>query len=277
MLKQGWIVLDIDGTITLDKHQIPKQVVSYLKERWADGWRIAFATGRSYKFASTALAAFDFPFYLLPQNGSITLEMPVKHILDKQYIPMVALRQVEQACAKGKVGLVVYAGFEAGDSCYYQPASFTEQDRRYLATMLAREQEVGMAVDSFTLCQMATFPLLKCLGDSAKIDLIEPLLAPFFSTTKIRDPFVPGMFMLLITRKDVSKGHSFERLLKNEGRGEKVIAGGDDLNDLSLFSVADFKIAMPHAPKALLEKADLIAQPTSEWGIINALAKAIHS
>ena len=71
------------------------------------------------------------------------------------------------------------------------------------------------------------------------------------------------------------KPEQMARLIEKEGRGDLVIAAGDDSNDLSLFDAADFKIAMPHAPASLLERADFIAPPTSEFVIFTALAKAI--
>jgi hydroxymethylpyrimidine pyrophosphatase-like HAD family hydrolase len=61
------------------------------------------------------------------------------------------------------------------------------------------------------------------------------------------------------------------------GRGEKVITAGDDENDMSLFQVADIKIAMSHAPERLKEKADLIAPPTQDCGIIHALEMVLNA
>ena len=61
----GWIALDIDGTITLDKYSVPQEVVDYLRKLEKSGWNIAMATGRSFVFASMALSKFDFPFTFL--------------------------------------------------------------------------------------------------------------------------------------------------------------------------------------------------------------------
>ena len=71
--KKGWIALDIDGTITLDKYSVPQPVIDYLGSLSRSGWRIALATGRPYAFASMALSKFDFPYVFLVQNGSAGL------------------------------------------------------------------------------------------------------------------------------------------------------------------------------------------------------------
>jgi hydroxymethylpyrimidine pyrophosphatase-like HAD family hydrolase len=95
-----------------------------------------------------------------------------------------------------------------------------------------------------------------------------------FQVAQIRDPFSPGYQILLVTDRLASKGLSLREVMVIEGRGKKVIVAGDDENDVSLFEQADFKIAMPHAPQFLLDRADLIAPPTRDLGIIAALEKA---
>ena len=97
-----------------------------------------------------------------------------------------------------------------------------------------------------------------------------------FEVTHIRDPFDEAYRMLLVTAKGATKGLSLKKVLSAKGRGSLVIAAGDDENDQSLFDVADIKIAMPHAPKSLQDRADLIAPPTSENGIIQALKQVLH-
>jgi len=93
---------------------------------------------------------------------------------------------------------------------------------------------------------------------------------------QVLDPFVKGVHLLLVTDRLASKGASLTELTHSYGRGEKVIVAGDDLNDRSLFAVADVKIAMAHAPASLQAEADLIAPPTAQFGIIDALNKALH-
>ena len=62
MKGKGWIALDIDGTITLDKYSVPDPVIAYLRELNSSGWKIALATGRAFCFAKIALEKFNFPF-----------------------------------------------------------------------------------------------------------------------------------------------------------------------------------------------------------------------
>lgn len=56
-----------------------------------------------------------------------------------------------------------------------------------------------------------------------------------------------------------------------------VIAGGDDENDASLFEIADISIAIEHAPEKIRQMAHLIAPPTKDLGILQALDAALRS
>src|SRR5690606_28845072 len=94
---KGWIALDIDGTITLDKYSVPKPVTDYLRDLHRNGWKIAMATGRPFRFASMALSEFDFPYVFLCQNGSVALEMPSRNILFKRYLSWDAIGLIEKA------------------------------------------------------------------------------------------------------------------------------------------------------------------------------------
>lgn len=273
MENKGWIVLDIDGTITLDKYSVPKEVGDFFHSLQKKGWRFVFATGRPFAFASLALSKFEFPYILLSQNGSIAIEMPQKKILFKSYIPSASLPFMEKAFEGLHSDFLIYAGFERGDICFWRPHKFPQEELTYIADLQTRQKESWQEVKDFNHLPMDSFPLIKCFGNEPRMrHLIDRLKKEKkFEIAKIRDPFEDGITLLLITDIHASKGKSLTKLFSDKGRGPCVIAAGDDENDLSLLAVADIKIAMAHAPESLQEAADFIAPPTKEFGIIQAL------
>jgi hydroxymethylpyrimidine pyrophosphatase-like HAD family hydrolase len=272
----GWIALDIDGTITLDKYSVPQKVIDYLRTLEKSGWNIVMATGRSFVFASMALSTFDFPYTFLVQNGSAALQMPGKRLIFNRYISSSSLDEVEKIFEVCHGKFLVYAGYEKGDFCYGKKGSFSKAELDYLASLQKREKEEVRFVDSFQ--GLGFFPLIKCFGLAEQMTAAAKKLraTDLFQVAQIRDPFTPNFQLLLVTDRNASKGCSLKELIRLQGRGELVIAAGDDENDLSLFDQADVKIAMPHAPKIVQEKATLIAPPTADLGIISALEKAVR-
>ncbi len=272
MEQKGWIALDIDGTITLDKYSVPEPVTAYLRELSHSGWRIAMATGRSCAFASLALSKFDFPYVFLPQNGSVGLEMPGKKPLFKKYLSAKAIPAVEEAFDGFDSDFVVYAGYEKGDFCYWRPQRLSSEEFLYANEIQKREKENWQAVENFDALT-GTYPLIKCFGPPPRMTKLSEKLKKtgLFQVTQIKDPFHESFMILLVTDASVSKGSALNEVFQILGRGNRVIAAGDDENDISLLEAADVKIAMSHAPLILQEKADLIAPPTQDLGIIHAL------
>jgi HAD superfamily hydrolase (TIGR01484 family) len=276
MKNKGWIALDIDGTITLDKYSIPSPVCAYLKGLQTEGWKIAIATGRSFHFASIALSTFDFPYVLLCQNGSVALEMPHKKIILKRYLQWDAIQHIEEAFEGIDSDFVVYMGIEKGDLCYFRPKRFSEDEAPMLETWQTTQKERWSAVDRFTKELIPEFPLVKCFGPAHRMKRIADRLKKLerFQVTLLRSPFDPDSSIVLITEKTACKGASLEEVFLKFGRGPLVIAAGDDENDVSLLKIADIKIAMSHAPRELQAFADIISPPTANMGIIQALQMA---
>jgi HAD superfamily hydrolase (TIGR01484 family) len=276
-MTKGWIALDIDGTITLDKYSVPEPVTAYLGKLHREGWKIAMATGRPFRFASMALSTFDFPYVLLCQNGSVAIEMPAKKILFKRYLTFDAIKWIEEAYEGIDSDFIVYMGVEKNDLCYYRPNRFSSDDFPAIDAWQATQKEKWQGLEQFCPELMPSFPLVKCFGLFERMEKIADRLKALnrFQVALMRNPFDPTGAIVLVTDLAASKGLSLQEVFKMLGRGPVVIAAGDDENDLSLLEVADIKIAMSHAPDVLQEFADILAPPTSKMGIIHALQMAV--
>ena len=79
----------------------------------------------------------------------------------------------------------------------------------------------------------------------------------------------------MVTHKNASKGDALEKLLELDTIKRPIIVAGDDMNDLSMFKVADISIAMKDGAQALIEKADIIAPAASSEGIITGIQEAL--
>lgn len=268
---QGWLALDIDGTLTKERYSIPVDTLRYLEEKVEAGWALLLATGRSFTFAFPAWEKVYFSYVFLGQNGSVALEMPSKKILFRHDLSLEALSAIERLAKKHNLPLLVYGGIERQDLCFYSEAGLKEEEKKYLEKTKGRHREEWRNVDAFP---KEKAPLVKVFGSAASLQNLRQELESFTQVVQIRDPF-SDMHWLLITNKKASKGLGAEEVFRLKGRGQEVIAAGDDENDLSLFAVADRSIAMPHAPSFVKERADLIAPPLEEGGIVPALRRWI--
>lgn len=274
----GWIALDIDGTITSDKYSIPTPVTQYLQSLAEAGWKIVLLTGRSFYFAMRAIEVLPFPFLLVLQNGSLTLKMPNKENLEKNYLGVRQLSFILKEHEGIPGDVLIYAGFEKGDFFYFRPHLFPKEDLPFLEEIKRRENPTSEACLEFDLNKIKEAPLVKAFGSKDRMSKYSERLEKqsVVDVTMIQDQFNKDFYHLLITNLHVTKGNALQSIVDQYGRGKAVICAGDDENDFSMFEVADFSIAMESAPEKMKKKADLIAPPTSEYGIIAALSKAIQ-
>src|SRR6185437_6847206 len=88
--------------------------------------------------------------------------------------------------------------------------------------------------------------------------------------------WTPDHLDIHITHKDATKKHALEELLKLENLAkENIMAVGDANNDLPLFEVAGFKVAMGNGSDRLKEAADYITDSVEEDGLAKAIEKKL--
>lgn len=82
----------------------------------------------------------------------------------------------------------------------------------------------------------------------------------------------PNHFDIHITHYEATKSRALQILLRMlKLHKEEVVAAGDSNNDLPLFEVAGYKIAMENGSDEMKAKADLIAPDVSEDGLATSL------
>lgn len=273
---KGVIALDIDGTITHAIDDIAPEVIVYLGKLVAEGWQIGFITGRTFALAERVLRVLPFPYFLAVYNGALIIQMPTREVLQRQYLLREDLSSFEKISLEASNDCVVYAGWENEDRCYYRPAHFQSALLDYAQQRQTRKREPWVGVEAFASVPFLEFPSLKYFGCSPEIDLlcqrIEEQLG--FHAPLCHDSSYKGYAIAQVTHPMANKGTAL-RNFAHRCQATVVIAAGDGGNDVSMLSVADIRVVMQNAPKALLQLADIVAPPAEVNGIIVGLEQAI--
>lgn len=273
---KGLIALDIDGTLTDDLMCIPDPVIQYLEDVQED-WRICLATGRTFSFAKSIISQIKFPYLLVLQNGADVLQMPEKVNCKRSYISSTLLPLLEGAFVGQKEDYLIYSGYEEGDFCYFRPTRFSDGLLLYLYELKELSSAPWQALQDFSFPKEKSFPLIKGFGTQEQMFTVANQLQKIeeITTSVIRDPIAPSLFLNLITARGATKGKAIEFLAEQLGFSF-VIAAGDDRNDLSMLKKAKERIVMDKAPKELQEIATIKGGSAREMGIISALQKAVQ-
>ncbi|MBS3904130.1 MAG: HAD family phosphatase [Simkania sp.] len=278
-MNQGWIALDIDGTTTEGSGPLSLETASYLHHLHLQGWRLMFVTGRTFSYAHRALHELPFPYFLALQNGADIVAMPERRLIDQHYFDSDVIFRVENAYRGQEEDFLVYAGYQKGDFCYYRPQHFSLAFQDYLQKIQTLASEQWRPLHSFQELEGQKFPLIKCLGPEESMLHVEGKLRNFpgLEVVTIHDPLNDKLHLLLVTDHQATKGNALERVVTSQDKGKprgRIIAAGDDRNDLSMLKKADVRIVMSTAPEEVKKEADIIAGPVGQHGIIAALKEA---
>ena len=274
---KGIIALDIDGTITVDKHILEKKVGDYLNHLIAEGWGLIFLTGRSFAFSQSVLSSIRGEYFFSPQNGASLYSMPRGICLKKYFISTSLLKQLDSFFHKTGSGLLVESGKENEDICYYKPKDFTAANLEYLSFRRKITPEKWVAVNTFDSLSIPEFAVGKYFGSFEETVNLTKKLEEHFSLSliTIQDPFRPGYYLAHLNAPQASKGKILEDVISLQAPGLPVIAAGDDYNDVGMLEKSRVKIVMKNAPVSLHGLADILAPPAEEQGIIKGLEEAI--
>lgn len=273
-MKNPLIALDIDGTLTSDLHSLPGEVELCLERLASSGATVVLVTGRCFSLAYPPLKNWNFPYLLAIHNGAVILRMPEKKIISKQYIDPGVLAELDRIVSVEETDYALYTGIENSDICYYRPERFSTRLCEYVRMRANLCGENWEAVEDFGSSSINTLTAIKFFGNresalriQAKVESKLSLHIPV-----ITDPINHSVYIAQATHPRIDKGSAVERILN--GENPPVIAAGDDYNDLPMLNKADVKIVMATAPEEIRKIADIVAQPASEKGIIEAMENA---
>ena len=276
MKKRAALALDIDGTITDERHLIPDEVAHYLKEL-SQHFEIFLITGRSFTFAESSITKLEFPYTLAVQHGADILSMPDKKLLHRHYISAAMLSRLDTFFEREPEDYIIYAGYDRGDFCYYRPHMMSESLRAHCRILERFSPTEWVSTRSYKTLDQGEFPLLKYFGKAEAMHHLQAKMGKIdeLHTCVIRDPLDTTLSLLLMTDKEADKGHALKRILNHHNLDLPVIAAGDDNNDRPMLEQADIAIVVETAPQALHHVGDILAKPSKDLGIIPALEEAI--
>lgn len=274
-MSKGTIALDVDGTIASSWRGISLPVINRLTQLAADGWTIAFITGRMCGSVLPALAPLNFPYLLAVQNGAVLLRMPEKEVLDTLGVDCSCFSTLDEISADSPTDYALYTGAHHGDVIYYRPDCYSPEVLTVIKKRMERCEESWVAVETYEPLPLTQVASIKFIGSH---DIVSPLAKRTVEKLGlhipvIKDPVSKEHFVAQGTHPDAHKGGALTRL-PSWGQGP-VIAAGDDTNDITLLEAATIGIAMGTAPDSLREAADWVAPPVEEDGILAGLDWAL--
>lgn len=265
-------VSDLDGTLLNNESKVSETSDRILSELTAKGALITAATART-------------PATVVPLLGNCLTNVPyivmtgaaTFNPASLTYNNIVALNVEKVAEAA-----YIFASYDVNPFFYhlddrnmltaFHAPAMTPLERRFY------EERTNSALKHFTfnpiLPQGGKYPLIFAIGETEKI---EPLADEFRMTGNFQVSFYPdltaeGNSMIELFATGVSKALA-TTLVAGQTGVERIVAFGDNLNDLSLFEVADVAVAVANAHPEVRRVADIVIGSNDEDSVARFIAQ----
>ncbi len=272
------LVLDVDGTVTDARHEIPAATRQAVQRARQAGIRVMLATGRRYRDTLPVAAALGIETPLVTASGAL-VKTPSTHatLHRAAFGPGVIERVVGMIIAAGHEPVLYTDSYAEGfdfhcRQCDLPPAGEPGRGlQEYLARNagLARLQpDLHAAVPPGVFAGFAMGPQDEMLALEKAIGAACPgqLSAHVIRSPRYRD------WLCELAPAGVTKWSGIMAVAREWGlRGDEICAVGDDVNDLPMIRAAGLGIAMGNAVAEVQAAADRVVGTSDAAGIADVV------
>lgn len=254
-------VTDMDGTLLNNGSFVSNRSSAIISDLSHDGALITVATART---PATVVPLMEGTFTTVPfvvLTGAAMYDHASSAYHDVNFIPEDECEVLQKLYADAGVhpfvyhldaegGLVVYHHHDMTDveRDFYTPRSNLRLKRFTFEKMPDGDNRNVLLLFSTGL-RREMMPLADAIRDTG-----------LFSVSCYPDIFMPDVVILEVYRAGVSKANAVKRLMESTG-AERLVAFGDNLNDIPMLEIADVAVAVANAHPGVKESADIVIGP----------------
>ena len=264
-------VTDLDGTLLHDDGELSPYTIETVNRLISRGMPISAATARG--IIGTEVIGLDRLHFRLPVillGGVLLYDLYRRRIIHSCEMPPSTVSAV----------LNVFRDLERHPQVYRRRGNEVHIYYTHLNTLeeafVHRVDAQGRGYDRFyhAVAQLRSSPAIffSCQGTEEEQTLLTERLAGVagIRTVLYRDTYHKDNWFVEICREDADKGRALERL-RDRARADRVVAFGDNVNDLSMFRVADLACCVANATPQAKNAADAIILSNEEDGVAQYL------
>ncbi|MBR3970989.1 MAG: HAD family hydrolase [Ruminococcus sp.] len=267
-------ITDLDGTLLNSEANLSEYTKNTINRLVEQGMYFTFATARTIYSAESITEGLNINVPCIVNNGAEIYDMKSGKYVRKFDIPIDAAARIIDAFAENNVGMFMFKfrGEKFG-TCYND--NLNELMQEYVRTRRKTGQPLWKCTDLHSEND-GNVVYLTSTGDYEKLLPIERIAASVKGLDHVfyEDTYT-GKHYLEIFSENASKANGLKYLRAQYGF-EKIVAFGDNLNDLSMFREADVKIAVGNARDELKQQADFIIRSNDEDGVAHYILNSLN-
>lgn len=264
--KYRMLALDVDGTLVAPDDVVAPEVRRAVRDAQRAGLQVVLATGRSYTetmpiWRQLELAGPPAPMVLI--GGALVSEPDTGRTLYQKAMPKpIATAFADALVEAGHSAMAIVDQWRWGVDYYWTTGGDeVEAQRKWFEKMDVRVRRVARLIDD------------PDMPDALRVSaVVDPAVAPELADTlrrrfdgqlNVHAIIAPNYAVMIVEAHaaEANKETALRYVAQGYGIGPALVAAvGDDINDVPMLRWAGLSAAMPHAPRALLASADLVAE-----------------
>jgi Cof subfamily protein (haloacid dehalogenase superfamily) len=261
-------VTDLDGTLLGPDKRLSDVSVEILERLIDDGVWITCATARSWITVQRLLGDFRFQLPMVLYNGTFIYDALHKSMMAQHELDSATVRSILQACRRhGQPPLVYWLEGTREQVSWVVGVNNAGMDRFWADRP---EDPRNAPRDSWEELPLNQVFNVVAIGTRRTLERVVEEMGPNArenSTFHLQqDTYHPQDFYLEIAPKRASNAEALRQLTHSLG-ATRLVVFGDNLNDLSMFAIADESYAVANAAHEVLEAATEAIESNSSDGV----------
>lgn len=272
MDKKTLYVSDLDGTLFNGKKRITDYTADILNQCMGKGMKFTVATARMPYGCDYRLENIQMNTPGILTNGVFLYDFREEKIISAEEIHRNGVEEVIDIFRNNGLGCFVYTYDDRGISIYYEGKGMEAQTQYYSDRALEKCARVSGVADvkKEVACRNVVY-----IAYTGKREELEPFCRKLDKVKGVDYSFYlnvyNGWYCLEIFSADASKKNALMKL-KRLMSCENVVVFGDNLNDISMFEIADRSYAPANALDEVKEMADGVLEDCDHDGVARFLA-----
>lgn len=273
------LISDLDGTLLGPDSKVSARSAEIISELSREGALISVATARTPATVEPLLSQTLTTPAAIVMTGAALWDRRNQRYLDAVYIPADEISELLEAFSEAGVSPFVYRLADSGEMEVFHAREMNSAEKAFY------EERKSLKLKRFVLhadFKPMSVPhenviLLYATGSVPAIEALARRLSlnPALSVSCYRDIFNPATANIEVFGSGVSKAKAIRRLAGMLDV-DRIIAYGDNLNDLPMFEIVDESIAVENALPEVKAAASRIIGPNSADAVALDMARIIR-
>lgn len=271
-MEKTLFISDLDGTLLNNSGELTKYTVNIINSLISGGMHFTFATARTIYSAKVITSGLDINVPCILNNGASVYDMQTGSYVRNNYINPDTAGQIVSAFRTHGVNCFLFKFIGNEIAVHYDRIS-DENMQRYI------DERKGKFGQSFVECADISGEIdsriiyINCSGEYESLLPVRNAVLDIGGAdcAFYKDTYTEKWYLETFSDR-ASKANGIKYLRENYGF-TRVVAFGDNLNDLSMFRQADIKIAVGNAKSELRESADFVIGTNENNGVAEWLAE----